>query len=235
MFIVFSFLAIPCLVNLINHFLSESLVFLLFTLFILLVLHNKNFFAVVVLALIPFVRQNFLPLSFLLFYFYLFKPQRKNFKIFYSLVFVLLILLPVYHNYFYNGTFTFFVKYHTPQALVTFDLNNPKIGDVLFGVFQKITMYSGLNYWFFNWNELLQAFPVLPFGCFLILFLGKQDKSSAITTLVCLGVVFFPTLILGGAYYPRFELLNIYVTLLVLLLQKIKNPYVTTIKTHVLD
>ena len=208
---IFVLLTVPYATKNILMGLTEWLVIVLLICCLWLYHSKKLFPTIIILAFIPFIRQNLLPPVFVLLLLLCFQQQAK-WKLY--LLFTFILLLPVYHNLFYAGEFRFFtsifkwpfIKYNDNSSAAGFDffklLNNllhyvgfdiSKKPDFLEESFLFLLLFIGL---YFYWGRFLQN-RQLRFLYYVI---------TAVTVLI-------PTLLLATDFYPRFEFVNVYFVL----------------------
>ena len=86
----------------------------IFNFIIYIYLKQKYFFAIVFLSLLPFIRQNLLIISLIIYFVIMFniykKSSNKNTIIYYTIIYFSILFLPIYHNLFYGGELKFFVS-----------------------------------------------------------------------------------------------------------------------------
>lgn len=208
---IFVMLTVPYATKNILMGLTEWLVIVLLVCCLWLYHSKKLFPTIIILAFIPFIRQNLLPPVFVLLLLLCFQQQTK-WKLY--LLFTFILLLPVYHNLYYAGEFRFFtsifkwpfIKYSINPSAASFDffklLNNllhyvgfdiSKKPDFLEESFLFLLLFIGL---YFYWGRFLQN-RQLRFLYYVI---------TAVTVLI-------PSLLLATDFYPRFEFVNVYFVL----------------------
>lgn len=156
--------------------------------------------AVLLLALVPFFRQNLL-IAILLLFAVLF--ARKKTAITVALFFAV-VLLPVYHNLYYAGSWRFFVD------IFELPFVNRQSGFNFTLLVGNLIHYFGFD---IENQRLTFSFPAILFLPFAV-WIGIKSFSvlhsrelQAILLLIVLSAV-IPALLLGSAYFPRFELAN---------------------------
>jgi len=211
--LLFFVLSSPFVVKNILMGLTEWSTITVFIFFCCAYLKNKKILAVCLLALIPFIRQNLLITSLLIFFWLL--TQWPNWWK-YAVCFLLLLLLPVYHNLYYAGEWKFLATYYNQGDYLVLEP-----GSSLFLKIIKTFLYKFLSYLGISWatkNLWANAISVLciPFGTYLYFRCIQQlkGKNRQLFLAVTLSAI-LPTLILGGnAYYPRFEWTNLMIAFL---------------------
>ena len=165
---------------------------------------RKLAFVLLLLSLIPFFRQNLLIAMVLLAGFIVISNPRK---LRLALVFLVPLLLPLYHNLYYAGEWRFFVKLFTTPLL-----NDSKSTGLDLRVF-LINLYRLFGFERVNGNMRfdLFAFTFLPFSTGLYFFLLRRfqkDRTRLLYVIITLAVI-LPGLYLGKDYYPRFEFVSV--------------------------
>lgn len=181
--------------------------------------------AFVFLAFVPFLRQNLLPPVFAILFIH-FISQKFDYRI--LVVFVLILLLPVYHNLYYAGEFRFFtsvfewpfIEYNDGQP-TALNINKMLI---------NLIHYTGFNIRGAKIDFLEEAVLFLLFFVFFYFYAGVYLKIRTnkyayyLTTLV---TIIIPTLFLATDFYPRFEFICIIVSVIIFIQVYIldcKNP-----------
>jgi hypothetical protein len=171
-----------------------------------------NWVAFILLAMVPFIRQNILPAVLLLLICYLYEQKNKKTML---AMFVAVLLLPVYHNLYYAGELKFFtsifkwpfLKYESWQSRVPAGFFPQRIGN------------NFLHYFGFDWMRLKrfdfieEAFLFLWLFGFAFFYCGKTIFNPLLKKSFYLSSIFLiilPQLLMATDYYPRFEFVNIY-------------------------
>lgn len=172
---------------------------------------GKNLlYAIVILAFIPFIRQNLLPPVLVMLFLFCFNWQAK-WKAY--LLFLLILLLPVYHNLYYAGEFRFFtsifkwpfVKYEEAAAS-GFDFLKP---------INNLLHYAGLDI-SKKPDFLEESFLFLLLFAGLYFYMSKFLQSYKLRLLyfaITIFTLLLPSLLLATDFYPRFEFVNVYFVL----------------------
>jgi hypothetical protein len=166
--------------------------------------------AILILAFIPFIRQNLLPPVLILLFLFCFNHQAKWRA---CLLFGLILLLPVYHNLYYAGEFRFFtsifkwpfVKYEEAAAS-GFDFFKP---------INNLLHYAGLDI-SKKPDFLEESFLFLLLFVGLYFYISRSLQSRQLKLLyfaITLITVLLPSLLLATDFYPRFEFVNVYFVL----------------------
>ena len=210
----FILLSSPFVVKLILMGLTEWLVVAMLMLLIVSSLNARPVLTILLLALLPFFRQNLLIFC-ILFFSWLIVNYRNRFRK--VLYFLTLILLPVYHNLYYAGKLQFFASYSDISWFSVFGFEGSLVVRILKTFFYHILLYAGVDWLSLNlWANAL-ALLFIPLGTFvyvrsIITLPGSTKMGYLIITLSAI----LPTLLLGWAYYPRFEWVNLMAALLLL-------------------
>lgn len=185
--------------------------------------------AIIILALIPFVRQNLLPPVLFLFVLYIFQQKQKIIP---SIVFIAVLLLPVYHNLYYAGEFRFFSSiFKWPFLKYPDNESRIPVGFFPERIFNNLFHYLGFDWLRFKQPDFIEE-SFLLLWCFCILFFlsGKCFTNRFLKLIYytsSVGLLIAPQLLMGTDYYPRFEFVNIYfiITIFIFLYDiQQKNP-----------
>ena len=212
-------LIIPYSVKNILYTYSEWFAVLLFLLSIISFNSNKIILASILIALTPFVRQNLLLVSCLIFFTYLIIIN-KNLNLIkcfvYILIFLGILMLPVYLNLYYAGELVFFAKqkpYNIEAAKSLLDLINPififnyfnDYLNLIFLQFERLFLLDGRKLT----NVIISLFvPILFIISVLNFFIIKNNLLKVMYILVFTSA-FAPTILLGSLAPPRFEYVNL--------------------------
>ena len=211
---LFVILSSPFVVKLIMMGLSEWLVITLFLWTVFSYLHGRLFLAVLLLAMVPFIRQNLLFVSIFLFaYFFI----RNNLTWKHILIYTAILLLPVYHNLYYGGQWKFLSTYNHVNAFFILDFEGSLISRIVKTFFYHILLYAGIDWLLDNLFANLIAVICIPAGTLLYVYCVTKTtlRERSWYLLITLSAV-IPTLILGGrTYFPRFEWVNLYLAALI--------------------
>ena len=212
-------LLIPYSVKNILYTYSEWFVVLLF-IFSLIAINKKHLFlAITILAIIPFVRQNLLLVCIVIFFTYLIisRSNINHLKFIICLILFLgILLLPVYHNLYYAGEFAFFAKqkpYNIASARSLIDLVNPvfildNLNDylkLLFYQIERIFLIDGRKLT----NIIISLFVPITFIISVLNFLIIKNNLFKILYFFVFITTFAPTILLGSLAPPRFEYVNL--------------------------
>ena len=183
-------------------------------------IRKSLFISILFLALIPFLRQNTLPVVLFLFSCFIYKQKNWGGYIF---LFLLTLLLPLYHNLYYAGEWRFFTSIFK-WPFLNYDASAEMAksnGFSFFHVFNNSLHYLGLH---FRINRELdfmeESFLFLWLFIFLFIFMGKQISSGFLRIVFfssSLLMVLIPGILLATDFYPRFEFVNVYLILAVFL------------------
>ncbi|HEY5772597.1 MAG TPA: hypothetical protein VIS75_08210 [Chitinophagaceae bacterium] len=211
--LLFFVLSSPFVVKNILMGLTEWLTITLFMLFCCAYLKNKKFLAVCLLALVPFVRQNLLIASLLIF-FWLLTQWPGWWK--YAVCYLLLLMLPVYHNLYYAGEWKFLSTYYNKEGYLVLESGDSLFLQIIKTFFYKILSYTGIGWATKNFWANAVSVLCIPLGTYLYIRCIQQLKGKNRQFFLALTLsAILPTLILGGnAYYPRFEWTNLMIAFL---------------------
>jgi len=215
------FLSVPYATKNILMGLSEwlAILFLIFSVYFFFYRENR-FLALVFLALVPFIRQNILPaVFFILLFFYLLKPI----KISYLILFLLLLLTPLYHNLYYAGEWRFLTSvFEWPFLLYEKKtVSNEIAGFSFFHVANNLLHYIGLDYKNKTPLFMIESCVFLWFFLFLYVYLKRTFKllKSKYSFYTITGFfIILPGVFLATDYPPRFEFVNVYLIIAMFLI-----------------
>ncbi len=175
--------------------------------------------AVLLLGLVPFFRQNLL-IAVLLLWLVLLWRNRERKALFF--IFLAVLLLPLYHNLYYAGQWRFFVDVFELPFLKE-NGNNAVLNFAL--ILNNLLHYIGMDV---NDGKIGLSFVAalfLPYSLLVYFFMvmaiarkGMQSLFIAITISVAV-----PVILLGTAYYPRFEFVNVYTIMAAFLLLSVQS------------
>ncbi len=211
--LLFFALSSPFVVKNILMGLTEWLTITLLILFCWAYLKNKKILAICLLALVPFIRQNLLIASLLIFFWIL--TQWPNWWK-YAVCYLLLFLLPVYHNLYYAGEWKFLSTYYSKEGWLVLESGGSLFSQIIKTFLYKLLSYTGIGWSTKNFWANAVSVLCIPFGTYLYFrcFQQLKGKSRLLFLAVTLSAI-LPTLILGGnAYYPRFEWTNLMIAFL---------------------
>jgi hypothetical protein len=164
--------------------------------------------AMILLALLPFIRQNLLIVSLLVTCWMIMKEKQK---VLLTIVFLGILLLPLYHNLYYAGRWQFFSVYDDPSTFMAWEFGGSYNTRFFKNLLYHISLYSGINYRLENLFANVLSLASIPLGTYLVIracfYLQRRNRAWY---LLIISAAIVPTLFLGGtAYYPRFEWVNI--------------------------
>ncbi len=176
---------------------------------------QKPFIAFIILAFVPFLRQNLLPPVVITLFIHCLS-EKIDYRIIVSFVFIL--LLPIYHNLYYAGELRYFtsifkwpfLEYKTPTS----------IKFKLWHILNNLLHYTGFDVRKKHVDFIEEGFLMLIFFVIIYVTIRKYfEKKSLrfwfyVTTLLTLII---PTLLLATDFYPRFEFVVIYFTIVLFL------------------
>ncbi len=215
--LLFILLSSPFVVKLILMGLSEWLLISLFLLAFAALLQKKNGWATVILALIPFVRQNLVMASVLIII-WLYLQQQINVKG--IIAYVVILLLPLYHNLYYAGEWKWLSTYSNSYGYLTLYPGDSVAMQWIKTMAVKLFSYAGIHPLQGFASGVLIALLFIPLGSLLYVMTWRVLKGKERWWFVAISLsALLPTLLLGGqSYYPRFEWVNLFVAGLVYLL-----------------
>ncbi len=161
--------------------------------------------AVFLLGLVPFFRQNLLVAVVLLFISLVWHIKKKVVLV---LVFLIILLLPVYHNLYYAGKWRFFVD--------VFELPFIKSVDNKSVVNLELVVNNLLHYIGFDitnghvvFSFIAGLFLPLAVVVYCLMVRSLQVVSAKLLFIAVTMSAVIPVVLLGTAYYPRFEFVNV--------------------------
>lgn len=193
--------------------LSEWLTVLLLILSAYFFIKKKNIaFTVILLALVVFIRQNLLPPVLLLTLIIIISNQSKIKN---SLVFLFVLLLPVYHNLYYQQEFRFFISIFNYPFLRYSHNNLSAIGVNYHLLLNNILHYCGVHLKKGGVDFIEESVPFLWLFIYLFFYILRKYFSGILRLLFLLVMcsIIIPTIILATDFYPRFEFVVLYIFL----------------------
>ena len=165
--------------------------------------------AIFLLGLAPFFRQNLVICALLLFGWIVLTNKRR---LLLSILFLLPLLLPLYHNLYYAGEWKFFVDIFK-QPYLTYNDHHEIQGIKYTFIGINLLHYVGIDYVNRSFSFPLIAAFFVPFATIIYFWLIKflPNKKFKITYLIITMSAIIPTILLGSYYYPRFESVNVVV------------------------
>jgi hypothetical protein len=171
--------------------------------------------AFIILAFVPFLRQNLLPPVVIMLFIYSIIENMDR-RIIVS--FLLIIFLPLYHNLYYANEFSFFAVI-VQWPFLEYGLSGPTSFDI-FQPINNIMHYTGFD---FNNDRIdfIEEGVLMLIGFSITYFLlGKYIENKAARKWFY-ALTFFsliiPTIFMGTEFYPRFEFVVIYFTIVMFL------------------
>lgn len=207
---VVSILAAPYAAKNAVQGLSEWLAVSLVMLYVAALLNRRHRTGVICLGLTAFVRQNLIPFAVVMAAVHAVSTRRAGLL----MLFVAIVLLPVYHNLYYAGEIRLLVE--NKGAL--FDLSAP-LATIILGaaeaVIGKLPGYVGIPPEGMDLHTTAAALLFAPAALAAIVYsIASQPPKRAAALILMAGVVAGPSLVFGHAYFPRFVYTNYLVTLL---------------------
>lgn len=173
-----------------------------------LIIRKSYWMAIVILSLIPFFRQNLLISVILLLGWIVFVHLSTNKqKVIYGLSAVVILLLPVWHNLYFAGDLRLLVT----NTAVPIEFTTENIKPIFTRILQRLAHYAGITFESGSFSSIVLGLMIAPLGSYIVVCftrsVSKSDRLFYISLILC---TITPTLILGWAYYPRFEYLNLW-------------------------
>ncbi|MDZ7839766.1 MAG: hypothetical protein U5R46_02935 [Gammaproteobacteria bacterium] len=185
--------------------LSEWLAVSLAILYVTALMRDRHVAAVILLALLPFIRQNLLLVAPALAVLQIAATRRASLAIPFFLVF----LLPLYHNLYYAGEMKLLVDNKGTMLDLSAPLYDTMI-DAAWMVAAKLITYGGIPVEQVDLHTIAAALLFAPAALFGMLYFVFYRPASP--PWLCLGILALlvgPTLFFGGhAYFPRFVYTN---------------------------
>jgi hypothetical protein len=123
--------------------LTEWLVVAMLMVLIVSSLNARPVQATLLLALLPFFRQNLL--IYCLLFFSCLIPNYKN-RLRNAIFFLMLVLLPVYHNLYYAGKLQLFASYNDISWFSVFGFEGSLAVRIIKTFFYHIALYAGIDW-----------------------------------------------------------------------------------------
>ena len=217
-------LSSPYIVKNILYTYSEWLTVLLICLLPLIFTKKNNLIFFIILAFIPFIRQNLLIAVLLIFIFLQIKYiiNYKKIPILNTFIFFFFLFIPLYHNLYYANSFTF-MNENIPILIKNansvsdyfniFWLKNNfhYLLEPIFFRFKEILLIS--HYRIYDLHTMIENKIISIFVLPMILYIFYKiikNKKYKIIMLILVITSFGPPTILGNQSFPRFEFVNIY-------------------------
>ncbi|HUR10535.1 MAG TPA: hypothetical protein VM012_04165 [Flavitalea sp.] len=215
-FPVFIVLSAPFVTKLIMIGLMEWLVITFFIWFVLFYTSRRWIPAIILLALLVFLRQNLLVFSlFVAAFCFLYRPKWGA----YLVIYLLVLCLPIFHNLYFAGEWKFFSTYLNNEFFVL-EFGGGFLESAIKTFLYHIVLYGGVDWLSDNFFANLISFPCIALGTYLYVYIARGlAGNKRIFYLVITLSAILPTLLLGGkAYYPRFEWVNLFLAFLTFVL-----------------
>jgi len=214
-------LSLPYSIKNILYTYNEWLCVLFLISFYIAVQNKKYFLAIVFISLLPFIRQNLLVISLILYFVLMFNVfkniNNKNKLFFYTIIYFSILFIPVYHNYFYGDEFTFFVSsrpFNSEIFSSLIDIINPflyvnqfnEIFNLYKEFFERIMLIDGRK----NSNIIISIFVPCMAMYFIYLVVVEENIIIKLLLIFFSISVFYPTIFIGSLAPPRFEYVNLF-------------------------
>ena len=164
--------------------------------------------AVLLMALVPFFRQNmFVAAGLMVLLFVLISSKKWWVRGVNGILGILVLLLPLWHNIFYADE----VRLLVTNTAVPFDYTWKNAGDIVVRILERSLHYLGFSFESGSFSQMIIGTLFAPLGTFLVILsvIHLSGMARIIAVVLVLSVI-VPTLILGWAYFPRFEYLNLW-------------------------
>lgn len=173
---------------------------------------NAVIAALVFLALVPFIRQNSLPSVLLIACWIILNCDKKLFA---AILFLLVLLLPVYHNLYYAGEWRYFASIHQWPFLsyATPSKYEPSIGINYMKVINNVLHYTGIHIRANNSIDIMEeSLGFLWLFPFVYYFMQKKYFTGwfRLFFLTITLAMILPTFFIATHFYPRFEFVCIF-------------------------
>lgn len=184
--------------------LSEWLAVSLAILYMTALIRNRHVAAITLLALLPFIRQNLLLVAPALAVIQIAATRRYSLAV----PFILVFLLPLYHNLYYAGEMKLLVDNKGTMIDLSAPLYNT-ITDTMRMVAGKLITYVGIPTDRVDLHTITAALLFVPASLVgMLYFLLYRPASPPWLCLGVLALLVGPTLFFGYAYFPRFVYVN---------------------------
>jgi hypothetical protein len=183
------------------------LIFMMWACYFHLVTQN-HIISIFILGLIPFIRQNLLFGTVLVYAPLLNQSTKKWLTL---IAFIVPLGLPLYHNLYYAGEWRYFVDVARIPFL-TYNENEVAVNGINYSLIaSNLLHYIGFDIINDQVTFSIIGFIFLPLSVYLFFLLVKAIRVPKLKILFILSTLStsIPTLLLGSAYYPRFELVNV--------------------------
>jgi len=201
-----------------------TILLLMYTCYLYLV-PKKRLLCVFVLGLVPFFRQNLLIAVVLLFVWMLWNNRKWSVM---TALFLLPLMLPLYHNLYFAGEWRFFVDIFQLPFL-NYEAGNDKVSSINY----SLLLSNIIHYFGFDLENGRIVFSMiaalfLPFATVLYFYFIKQLHMAQYRLLfvIITTSAIAPVILFGNAYYPRFEVVNVAIALISFLLLYAKQHLV---------
>lgn len=166
--------------------------------------------AMFLLALVVFFRQNLLPPVLLIAVIIFINNENKWRN---GLVFMGVLMLPLYHNLYYQHEWRFFISMFTYPFLRYSDNSLPAVGVNYLQLGNNLMHYVGLHFKRDGSIDIIEeSFLCLWFFLYSLFYVVRKYFTS-LTRLVLMFIVcsvLLPTIILATDFYPRFEFVVVF-------------------------
>jgi hypothetical protein len=220
----FVLLSAPFVVKLIMLGLTEWLAITIFVFAVCFYFSKQVLPAILLIALLAFIRQNLVFVSILLMLWMVMTEKKKWLLIF---MYTAVLLLPLYHNLYYAGKWQFFSVYDNPSTFFVSEFDGSPVMKIFKNVLFHISLYGGFNWRLDNLLTNALSLACIPLGTYLVIrafFLISKNLRIWLLAIVAVAIV--PTLVFGGsAYYPRFEWVNLFISIVTLIVMQRDSFY----------
>ncbi|MFZ0486193.1 MAG: hypothetical protein WAL83_04285 [Arenicellales bacterium] len=184
--------------------LSEWLAVSLAILYVAALTRDRHILAIALLALVPFVRQNLIPIAVALAAIQVAVTRRYVL----ALPFAALFLLPVYHNLYYAGDFRLLVENRGAILHLATPLGS-LVPHTLQLLTWKLGTYVGIPKDHIDLHTIAAALLFAPAALLgTLYFTFVRPASPRVLCVAALMLIAGPTMLFGSAYFPRFIYTN---------------------------
>jgi hypothetical protein len=187
---------------------SEWLTLVIFIAFILLFVNRRYSLSLVFIALIVFFRQNTLFISLFLAGYTLHFSRNKAWDF---LLYLSIIFLPVYHNYYYGSVWQW-LSSDAANIMLKSDSVIDYLDKLLFKIVKQILEYLGVVE--LDWQSSIFGVFFAPLSVIWILMIAYKHKYLRGKLALIVILTTAPTFVGGWGSYPRFIYVNLAIILL---------------------
>lgn len=177
---------------------------------------KKHLLFAFLFAFSVFFRQNlFFANSFLVIILLCTDYIPTNKKFFTSLIYIFILLLPLYHNLYFDGNAKFFVDLWDPYPYLKGE--SFEFGSINFS-YLKNNLLQNLGIWFPSLEQPILSHFIPYFIFFIVYHWLKMERLTKMVVFIFIGLLFAPLVLFStNTYYPRFQYV-VYIELLLVYL-----------------